>query len=320
MGVFDSYVTVGEETVAYGTVASSLTRGYTAMADPIAIVMQNMRRLGLRASSDTWRHEDVLTHTLGGEGSFDVAVENKGMGLLFKAMLSTSTAITGPPAGFSFSSTANAPSTSLSVQIARGFVDSSSVSPETGLGGRVKSWEWTQSVASEDAFAMLKLAMDYRDVDTAVAAATATYPSDPWIYSWRDCTVTVDGNDVCSWDLSITGDHKIKTDRYCLSGQGLKDAPYRTDIAAYGGGFTTDYTDDTIRDLYHSGDPVPIVVTYAHPTATDEIVITMPACKFTGGQPVSTPGSSQVTAVFEAFRDASTPAIDINYITTDVAP
>jgi hypothetical protein len=319
MGVFDSYITVGEEAVAYGTLAASLTRGYEALVDPGKLTMQYMESNGMRAGYATTKVGRRRAVQMGGEGSLEVDLLSKSMGLLLKAAVGTQATITGPPAGFSYSGTSNAPDTSLSVQVARGRTSGAALA-KNYLGGKVKSWEITQSAASEDSFARLKLAMDYREVVSGAALATATYPTDPFAYAWQECSISVDGVTGCSWDLSITGDNGLRLDRYCLAGDGLKDEPYRTSFPSWGGGFTSDYEDDTIYDLYASGDTVPIVVTWTGPTADFSLTCTMPECQFIGDTPVSQPGQSQIVAPWKCLDNDTDPPIEFEYITTDVTP
>jgi hypothetical protein len=319
MGVFDSYITVGEEAVAYGTAAASITRGYEALVDPGKVTMQRMVSDGMRAGMETTKVGRSRLVQMGGEGSLELDILSNSFGLLFKAMLGTQSTITGPPAGFRYVSDASGPGTSLTVQMARGRLSGAALA-KNYLGGKVKSWEIMQSVASEDSWARLKLAMDYGSVVSGAALATAAYPADAFGFSWRECTITVDGDDTCAWDLSITGDNGFVTDKYCLDGVGSKLEPFRTNTAQWGGKFTSDYEDDTLYDLSQSGATVPIVVTWTGQDADHSLTITMPECEFELDGPVSQPGQSQQTATWRCLDNDTDPAIEIEYITDDVTP
>jgi hypothetical protein len=320
MGVFDSYITVGEEAVAYGTLAASLTRGYEALVDPGKVTMQRMVSNGMRADFATTKVGRSRLVQMGGEGSLEVDLLSNSMGLLFKAAIGTQSTITGPPAGYRYVGSASEPGTSLTVQMARGRATTAGALAKNYLGGKVKSWEIMQSVASEDSWARLKLAMDYRSVTSGAALATAAYPADAFGFSWRECTITVDGDDTCSWDLSITGDNGLKTDSFCLDGAGNKHEPYRVTAAQWGGKFTSDYDDDTLYDLSQSGATVPIVVSWVGQDADHSLTITMPECEFELDGPTSQPGQSQQTATWRCLDNDVDAPIEFEYITDDVAP
>jgi hypothetical protein len=317
MAVQETYLVVAEEAVAYGTLGASLTRGYEATADAAELAMQYMESNGMRAGFETTRSSRVRAHQLGGTGSIEVDFMSNSMGLLLKAAVGTQTTITGPPAGYKFVSGVGASSTSLSVQMVRGLALTAGTSAKTYLGGRCTSWELMQ--ANNDLL-KFKMAMDFQAIDEVTAAGTAAYPTAPWLYAWPDCTVTVDGNAVEPLSLSIKGDTGIRTDRFALNGTGLKSAPYRNAVPPYAGSMEFDYDDDDIFDLFASGDTVPIVCEWAHPTDADfTFTVTMDACQVRQANPKTAPGQATQTVEFVALDDGTNPAVDIEYITDDVA-
>lgn len=317
MGVLDSYVTVGEE-ASYATPAATLTRGYEAISDPGTREQEYLVGKGMRPGFDATRASRRRPVTLGGSGTLEVDVLNKGMGLLLQAAIGASTPLVGPD-GFSFESTSAGPTSSLTVLVHRGRVETAGVLAKGYIGGTVASWEIEQSVGGEDALAKLKLTMDYADEVNDISPATAVFPDADFMFAWPDCQVTVDGNDVDSWDLTLTGDNALKLDRRHNRGDHRKKKPYRNGVPTYGGSFTADYDDDTLYDLFVSGEPVPIVANWVGPDGTG-FRVTMAACQFTGDTPVVELGGSSQAAPWVALSDDTNPALLVEYFTADATP
>lgn len=317
MGVLDSYVTIGKEAVAYGTAAAALTRGIESRSDPVKIARDYLVSNGMRPGFDATRSTRRRAVAMGGTGDIEVDLLNKSHGLLLEAMIGVPTVTAGTPTEMEFAASAAGPTTSLSVQVARGR-HTGGLLPETALGGMCTSWEVTQKVGGEDALARLKMTLDYQRAVTNIAAATATYPTGEWMYAWPDCTITVGGSG-CVLDLTLTGDNALKTDRRCLKGTTDKEQPYRTGVPSSGGTLSTDYDGDTLYDLFRLGDTTSVVVTWAGP-AGSLLRFTYPAAQFVGESPVVAPGSSTQSAPFVALSNGTDPAVTVDYFTADLAP
>jgi hypothetical protein len=317
MGVFDTYCTIGKEAVAYGTLAGTFTRGIEILEDPIKHLKEYRVSNGMRPGFETTRADRRRGVDMGGEGTISVHVANEGHGMLLEAAIGTAAIVNDTPNEFTFVSSEEGPTGSLSVQVNRGVTGTGSPIPENALGGMVKSWELTQKMGGEDALANLKLMMDYREIVDDASAASATYPTPDWIYGDTDCTVTVGGSG-CFFDVTLTGDNGLNINRRCLDGDALKEKPYRNAVAQFGGAFTTDYTDDTIYDLFRSGDTTEIVVEWAGPNGS-LLRFTYAAAQIIGDSPVVSVGSSTQSVPWVALDNGTDPAVKCEYFTVDSA-
>lgn len=316
MGVLDSYTTIGEEAVAYGTLAAALTRGLEVDTDPGKRQLEHLKWDGMRPGFETTRANRRRPVVMGAGGDLNLPLMNSGLGLLFKAMFGAPTITAGTPTKMEFTTTPAGSTTSLTVQQARGR-HVGGVLASNYLGGMVASWEVGQKIGGEDALAMLKVTMDYQREVSGATAATAVYPEPTWMYGWPDCLVTVGGAG-CAFDLTLTGDHAIRTDRRCLSGTGLKEKPYRNGVPKYAGTFSTDYGDDTLNDLARLGTTTPVVVKWEMPGG-DLVRFTYAAVMIDGDTPVVTLGGSTQSVPWTALDNGTDPVLKVEYWTPDLA-
>lgn len=317
MTVLDSYVTIGKE-AAYGTVAAALTRGLEVDTDPVKRTTEHLTWNGMRPGYQGTRVGRSRPVQLGAAGDLNLPLMDSGLGMLLEAMIGTPVITAGTPTEMVFSTSSAGPTSSLSVQSARGTIAGATV-PATGLGGMVASWEISQKIGGEDAFAMVKASMDYQREVTSVAAASAVFPSPSWLYAWPECKVEINGAG-CVMDVTLTGDNKLRTDRRCLNGNGdgAKEKPYRNGVPVFGGTFSTDYADDTLNDLYRLGTTVEVKVTWTA-SGGKKVIATMAAAQLKGDSPVVSLGGSTQSVSFTGLDNGTAPIFKLEYFTADVA-
>lgn len=164
---------------------------------------------------------------MGGEGTLEIDVQNKGFGLLLQAMLGTISGPTQEGATTAYTSTAQTaaddPGDSFSVQVQRPDMGST-VRSFTHHGSVVTGWSLGQEV---DGLLTASLNFDFEDVDTATAAGTPTYPASTTPFTWDQCVVSLNSAATDVTSFSLDADLAMNTDRRFLRGSALKKQPCR---------------------------------------------------------------------------------------------
>lgn len=213
ISALDAQVGVGEETV-HGT-AVAVTRFPEFVSEGITASYARVESNGLRPGRLYRSDSRFTTYIEGAEGDLELEVGSKGFGLFLKHMfgsiatvagavgeVSTHTATPGPLAG-----------KSLTVQVGRPLYDGSTVQPFTYAGGKITSWELSNS---NDSNLMATLSMDFATEDTATALAAASYPTGIETFSWVGGLVTVAGTQFDVTEATVSGENSLKTDRRYL--------------------------------------------------------------------------------------------------------
>jgi len=320
--LLDTAILLGAEST-YGTPAT-LSRAYEGQIDAAKRVQEVLESVGFRGGMDTARSDRRIQINMGGEGSLEFDLQNKGFGLLLQAMLGTSSGPTQVAATTAYETTvatsSAAPTTSYTVQMQRVAVDGTTIQ-HTYHGGVITGWTLAQTVGD---LLKVTLPFDYEDSDTTTGAGTVTYPAATTPFHWGQmvCTVNSVATDVT--DFSVTETLGFKTDRRFLRGSVLKKQPIRNAVPAITGSISLEYNDDTEYDLWAAGTifPITAVWTGAEIEAGHNFSLTMtlPACQFDGDSPVANLADvPTLTMPFKALDDGTDPAVSIVYKSTDTA-
>lgn len=213
MSALNAQVGVAEETV-FGTIVAP-TRFPEFNSESITATYARVESSGLRPGRLYRSDTRFTTYIEGAEGDLEMEVGSKGFGLFLKHMLGSITTVAGP-AGEVNTHTATPGSLdgkSLTVQVGRPFYTGSTVQPFTYAGGKVTSWELSNS---NDGNLMATLSMDFATEDTATVLAAASYPTGLETFSWVGGSVTIAGTSFDVTEVSVTGDNALKTDRRFL--------------------------------------------------------------------------------------------------------
>ena len=323
MGVMDSGAHVGKETT-YGTPVTP-TRSYEAYADGHKRQHEYLESAGMRAGFHTMRSDRRRVVNMGAEGSMEVDVMNKGMGLLLQAAFGAP-AITTPGGGtntrlHTYQSNAEGPTgESLTVVMDRAPVTGANI-PFRYHGGKVTELTLTQEVG-----ALLKatFGFDFEDETQDGGAVTPIYPAAVSPYGWPDCVVTVNAVATDSTTFSLTANNSLKTDRRLLRGNVLKKQPVRTAIPVYEGALGREFEDTTEYNRFVAGTIVPIVATWTGTVIEAALAfflkVTLAACQYTGESPEVTLGEVPMQPLpFKVLHNGTDPAIKVEYQTTDLA-
>ena len=326
MSILDAAILVGLEST-YGTPAA-LTRAFEGKADSFKREQSRLESVGFRGNMHTLRSDRVTTVNMGGAGSIELDLMNKGMGLLLGASLGTKAGPTqeGATAAYTqtFETSEEAPADSFTIQVQRPTLPTG-VQSFTHHGCKITGWNLDAAV---DSLATINFNFDFEDVDTVTAAGTPTYVADTVPFDWTGVCVTIDpdGTPVVldAMDLSFSADHALKTDRRYLRCSELKKEPFRVGVPTYEGSMTVDFTDldrynewigqqDVDMEIKLQGG----VIEGAH---NFELVIRMKAVHFTDGNPeVSLSDTPKQVLPFRAMHNGTDAAVSMTYKSTDTS-
>jgi hypothetical protein len=346
-GVLDAQVHVAREGTSadpedYG-VAVVPTRSFEALTDFATAQREALQSVGMRAGLQTVRTDRRRNYIKGWEGSLELHPQNKGFGMLLRAAVGTSAIAqvgTTPAWLQTYESGSAAANETLTFVIGRPpATPSAAVVPWTYTGGAVTELNFEQEVGDGDS-GQLKatfgldgrnelLATDSDDLNlTGLALPTAAYPTSDFVYGWPDLEVTIDGGsvgDTKSFSLSLA--HTVATERYYMRRSTFKKQPIRNGIPEFTGSLAFDYEDEDIYNLVQSSEVVPLVAEWRHsdpdaiaPGVTYFLRITCNV-QFSGDTPtVSLDDLPNQPIEFMCLHDGVTPAVKIEYQSTDVAP
>ena len=321
----DTSLTLGLEST-YGTPAT-LTDSFEGQGDSWKREMQYLDSVGFRAGDETLRSDRRVAINMGGAASMEMDVLNKGLGFLLQGMCGggtqTPTQI-GATAAYkqTHSSQAAASLASYTAQMQRVGADGA-LQSFTHHGATITGWSFSQEV---DDFLKLSLDFDLEDVDTSTGDGTPAYPASASPFDWTQLVATINSVATDLTSMEFAADLKLKTDRRFLRGNELKKQPKRTGRPAYNGSVSAEFTDTTEYDLFVAGTIVPIVFTWTGAVIESpevfELVITLPACQFTGEAPSSQVDGNDLpmqSLPFVVLDNGTDPAYTIEYTSTDTA-
>lgn len=202
---------------------------------------------GLRPGRQYRSASGFTPYVEGAAGDIELEVGSKGFGLFLKHMLGNITTTPGA-AGEVNTHTAtpgNLAGKSLTCQVGRPFYTGAPVQPFTYAGGKVASWELSNS---NDGNLMCTLGMDFATEDTATALAAASYPTGIETFSWVGGSVTIAGTAFDVTDASVTGDNALNTDRRYLRKNAAKKEQRGNDYRSGGFSLTADFDSLTQRN------------------------------------------------------------------------
>lgn len=310
----------GEE-VTYGTPVT-VTKFYEINSESLDYQKTVLQSSGLRAGARQLRRRgSVVTRSAGGNITLEVVTV--GMGRWFKHCLGgtpTSVQQGGTTAYLQTFSLGNLP-TGLTVQ--KGVEEATgTVKPFTFHGGKVTSWELACAVGD---IVTLSLDMDFEDVDTSTALATASYPTISQ-FDFTQGTLSVEGSEVANvTGATIGGTNNLKTDSFYLGTSGLKGEPVDNDFPSIQGSLSAEFVSQAaLVDRFLNDTAASLVLTFTGAVISGaynySLVITVPEVRFTGQLPqVGGPDVVVLDVPFDGHYDGSSAGITIEYTTTDTA-
>lgn len=215
MTVIDQQLMVKDETT-YGT-AVVVDRTFEFNSESIEESYGRTEGDPLRVGTYVKRSDRFTPYFEGASGSISFDVLTKGFGYFFKHMFGQ-VATTGPAETVVYTHTgtfADLYGKSFTCQVARPFHPTGTVQPFTYEGGKVTEWTVSNSVENN---LVLELGLDFQQVATGTALATASYPTGMEPFTWAGGTISIGGSQVDLTEFSMSVDNGLNTDRRYISG------------------------------------------------------------------------------------------------------
>jgi len=320
----DGAIHIGKEST-YGTPVS-LTRSFEGHGDSFKREQERLVSSGMRSDYEGERSDRVVTVNMGGTGSLELDVMNKGMGMLVEGLLGavSGPTIVGATTQYSQAHTSEQAGTadSYTIQVVRPLVDNSTPQAFTHHGCKVTGWGLSQDVGG---LLVANVDYDFEDVDISTATATAAYPAAQTPFAWTDAVVEIGGSAYAYTDsFTFNADLGMKTDRRYLAASTLKSEPVRVGSPSFTGSLSGDFDATTRYAEWVAGTLVDINVKWTGAVIESgynyEFEIDIPNCQWTGESPTASRSeTTRQTMPFVVLHDGTNPMVTVNIKSTDTA-
>lgn len=200
--------------------------------------------------------------------------------------------------------------------------DGTVAAPFTFHGAKVMSGGFSISV---DQILQASFALDCEDVETATAAAAASY-TNAKLFHFKQGALLVAGSLVTNGlSASVTITNPQKRNRYYLGSAGLKKEPVSNDFPTVTGTISAEFdTAATFYDRFAADSAAELILEFVGDVIAtgfnETFRIRVPDVRFTGGTPtVGGPDVVVHDVPFEGQFDGTNPGTTITYMSTDTA-
>lgn len=201
---------------------------------------------GLRAGRLYRSADRFTTYIEGAEGDIEMEVGSKSFGFWLRQMLGGTPVTTGTATGYTHTFTPGSlTGRSFTTQVGRPLYTDSAVQAFTYPGGKVTSWELTNS---NDSNLIATLSCDFVDEITSTALAAATYPTGIETFNWVGGSVTIAGTQFDVMECMVSGDNGLVTDRRYLRNNARKKEQVGNDYRTGEFSLTADFDGLAQRD------------------------------------------------------------------------
>jgi hypothetical protein len=326
MGAMDHQCGFFDEST-YGT-SGTPTRFFEYDSESISEVEGRTEGDPLRVGSGFIRSDRSTPYFAGASGDLEMAVLTKGFGFFLKHMMGA-VATTGPAETTVYTHTGtegNLLGKSLTMQLNRPFHPTGTNQPFLYKGGKITDWELSNSV---DENLMLKLGLDFQQVDTVTALATASYPATMDNFTWAGGVVEIGGSSYDITEFALKVDNGLKTDRRQIRGNTDKKEPTSSRRKAEFA-IKADFDSMTQRNRAHAttraATLAQIVATWTGPTLLGSTIyptfqVTIPAARFDEWKG-ATEGTEAIEQELkgEVRFDGSASPVTVVYKSADTTP
>lgn len=178
----------------------------------------------LRVGTLVKREDRHTPYFAGAAGSIEMDVMTKGHGFwLLHALGSVSTS--GPSETTAYTHTfsmADLYGKSFTAQLSRPLHPAGTAQPFTFEGGKITEWEFANSV---DGNLVATYGVDFQQVATGTALASASYPASMENFTWAGGAVTIGGTQIPLTEFSVKGNNGLNVDRRFIDGSTDKKEP-----------------------------------------------------------------------------------------------
>lgn len=329
MGALDHQIGFADETT-YGTLVTP-TRFYEYNSEGIAEAEGRTEGDPLRVGTYVKRSDRFTPYFVGAAGSVQFDVLSKGFGYFLKHMLGAVATdqpdSAGNPTVYRHTGTVGELfGKAFTCQVARPFHPSGTVQPFTFEGGKITEWTISNSV---DGNLVLDLGVDFQQVATATALATASYPSSMEPLTWAGGLVTIGGSAYDVTEISIAGSNNLDVDRRQIRANTDKKEPTagRREITF---SLSADFDSLTQRNRAHAAvraDALAsLVASWTSPTLISgtyypKLTVTVPAARFDSWEAAAAgPEAISQSLSGVGLFDGTNSAVSIEYISVDTTP
>lgn len=280
---------------------------------------------GLRNGGLVPRANRRVVTTFAGSGDFEIDLQTRGLGLFLS--LATGSVPTGTLANgaYTYSFTPDdLIGDSFTTQVAVPQYGGT-LTYKTLSGCKITNFEI--SVGAGD-IAKAKFSVDSAGFTTSSStSAVPSYPNIGTTNLFHFAQGSITDNSSTTYanikDFTFTVDNSLKTDRYNLGSAGAKQEQIINGFRAITGTVNAEFTDTTLLDKFLADSTAGLKLTLTGGTigsTTEQMVITLPACKFDGDVPaVGGPGVIDVQFSFTVYDDGTNAPFTIAYRTLDSA-
>ena len=260
------------------------------------------------------------------QGSFDIEVTNKSMGLLLQALMGTTVTPVQQGATAAYLQThtlASVAGKSLTIQ--KGVpLTTGTVTDKTFVGCKIISAEFSCEVGG---MLMATFEIDVKDCDETQTLATASYASMSPFHFGQMAVKTGTYSSETALDgirkVSVKIERPQDVERFYAGQAGLKKEPIENDQVKITGSFETDYVGTALDDLHTSDAATSLVWEFIGPnialTHDETFRLALPAIKLDEGPPtVDGFGVVKPTFSFVGLYDGTNQP-KIEYMSTDTA-
>ena len=313
--------------VTYGTPVT-VTKFFEFNSFGVKTVPGNTESSALRRGQRTMRSDRTEPYVVGAEGPVEFDVPTKGFGFWLKHMLGsvstsavvdsnyTHTGVEGSLLGDYFTMQVNKP-----------FHPAGTDQAHTFEGCKIKSWELKCDV---DGVLICSLDVDAEAESTAIALATAVYPTSYRVFSFVGASMTFAAGAVELKSFSVKGENALNTDRRFLRASELKKEPTENGMRTYTWSAEAEHVSlanfDRLRANTAPGRQAAIVATFngpiAHGGATlPQVLVTIPVARFdTVDFDIAGPDGLMDSLSGVALSDGTNSPVTIAYRSTDITP
>lgn len=326
MGAMDHQLGVKDE-VTYGT-AVTVDRFFEYESESIEENEGRTEGDPLRTGGfGVVRNDRFTPYFAGAAGNVQLSVLTKGFGFWLKHMLGA--VATSGPTDSIYTHTGTLGELygkSFTLQVNRPFHPAGTNQAFTFEGGKVAEWGLSNSV---DGNLLLDLGLDFEQVATATALATASYPSSMEPFTWAGGVVSIGGSNYDISEFALNFNNGLNVDRRQIRGNTDKKEPTSSRRE---GSFSikADFDSLTQRNRAHATTRAAalaqIVATWTAPTLAGaasypQLIVTIPACRFDAwkGATEGPDAIEQELSGVVRFDGTNSP-VTIAYKTVDATP
>lgn len=312
--ILSTAILIGKETT-YNVYATP-TIGVEGQADSFKAAQEEIHSTGFSAGMHAKRADRVVTIDMGGDGSLEFDVLNKGLEVLLPGWLGefTNAAAGGAWLNTATSNDCGSPC-SYTIQVQR-----------TDIAGTTHAFSHTGCVITgwtlkNDVGGLLTATntFDFAEVTLAQPASVPVYTADAKPFGWHQGVVTVNGVQVDALSAEVNADLGMNTGRRFIRGTAAKKEPLRGAVPTFTGSISSEFESAALYELWRGGGTVPITMEWTG----DEIAapehyrlkVTLPACRLTGSSPeTSLTDVPKQDLPFEVLWDGVAPAVTIEVV------